>query len=220
MATETPIRILMVDDHAMMRIGLATFLDSFEDLELVGEASNGVEAVELSERLQPDVVLMDLVMPQMDGVEATKVILEARPETKVIALTSFEEAELVHGVLQAGAVGYLLKGISADKLAEAIHTAMAGKPTLAPEAAQILIESTTRRPARDVFELTDRELEVLGLMANGLNNREIAEDLFLSRSTIKTHVSNILTKLGVSSRTEAVALSLERNLITRSAHFG
>lgn len=220
MATQSPVRILMVDDHAMMRIGLATFLDSFEELELVGEATNGVEAVEMCDDLAPDVVLMDLIMPQMDGVEATKIILEAHPETKIIALTSFEEAELVTGVLKAGAVGYLLKGISADKLAEAIHTAMAGKPTLAPEAAQILIENTTRRPAREQFGLTDREMEVLELIASGLNNRQIADELFLSRSTIKTHVSNILTKLGVSSRTEAVAMSLERNIIPRSTHFG
>jgi NarL family two-component system response regulator LiaR len=214
MTENNAIRILMVDDHAMMRIGLATFLGSYDDFDLVGEASSGVEAVELCEELEPDVVLMDLVMQDMDGVAATKTILTKQPDTKIIALTSFEEAELVRGVLQAGAVGYLLKGVSSDELASAIRAAVEGTPTLAPEATQILIEET-RRPARTHFEMTDRELEVLALIADGLNNREIADELYLSRSTVKTHVSNILTKLGVSSRTEAVAYAIENDLISR-----
>jgi NarL family two-component system response regulator LiaR len=214
MTQDSPIRILMVDDHAMMRIGLATFLASYDDFELVGEASSGVEAVELCEQLGPDVVLMDLVMQDMDGVEATQVILSKQPDTKIIALTSFEEADLVRGVLQAGAVGYLLKGVSSDDLATAIRAAVEGMPTLSPEATQILIEET-RRPARTYFEMTDRELEILALIADGLNNREIADQLYVSRSTVKTHVSNILTKLGVSSRTEAVAYAIENNLISR-----
>jgi NarL family two-component system response regulator LiaR len=214
MTQDNPIRILMVDDHAMMRIGLATFLASYDDFELVGEASSGVEAVELCEQLEPEVVLMDLVMQDMDGVEATQVILSKQPDTKIIALTSFEEADLVRGVLQAGAVGYLLKGVSSDDLARAIRAAVDGTPTLSPEATQILIEET-RRPTRTHFEMTDRELEILALIADGLNNREIADQLFVSRSTIKTHVSNILTKLGVSSRTEAVAYAIENDLISR-----
>jgi NarL family two-component system response regulator LiaR len=214
MMQDSPIRILMVDDHAMMRIGLATFLASYDDFELVGEASSGVEAVELCEQLEPDVVLMDLVMQDMDGVEATQVILSKQPDTKIIALTSFEEADLVRGVLQAGALGYLLKGVSSDDLARAIRAAVDGTPTLSPEATQILIEET-RRPTHTHFEMTDRELEILALIADGLNNREIAEQLFVSRSTIKTHVSNILTKLGVSSRTEAVAYAIENDLISR-----
>ncbi len=214
MVQDSPIRILMVDDHAMMRIGLATFLASFDDFELVGEASSGVEAVELCEQLDPDVVLMDLVMQDMDGVEATQVILSKQPDTKIIALTSFEEADLVRGVLQVGAVGYLLKGVSSDDLARAIRAAVEGTPTLSPEATQILIEET-RRPARTHFEMTDRELEILALIADGLNNREIADQLYVSRSTIKTHVSNILTKLGVSSRTKAVAYAIENDLISR-----
>jgi NarL family two-component system response regulator LiaR len=214
MTQDSPIRILMVDDHAMMRIGLATFLASYDDFELVGEASSGVEAVELCEQLEPDVVLMDLVMQDMDGVEATQVILSKQPDTKIIALTSFEEAGLVRGVLQAGAVGYLLKGVSSDDLARAIRAAVEGTPTLSPEATQILIEET-RRPTHTHFEMTDRELEVLVLVADGLNNREIADQLFVSRSTVKTHVSNILTKLGVSSRTEAVAYAIENDLISR-----
>jgi NarL family two-component system response regulator LiaR len=214
MTQDNPIRILMVDDHAMMRIGLATFLASYDDFELVGEASSGVEAVALCEQLDPDVVLMDLVMQDMDGVEATQVILSKQPDTKIIALTSFEEADLVRGVLQAGAVGYLLKGVSSDDLATAIRAAVEGTPTLSPEATQILIEET-RRPTRTHFEMTDRELEVLALIADGLNNREIADQLYVSRSTVKTHVSNILTKLGVSSRTEAVAYAIENDLIAR-----
>lgn len=214
MTQNSPIRILMVDDHAMMRIGLATFLGSFDDFELVGEATSGVEAVRLCEQLEPDVVLMDLVMQDMGGVAATEAILERQPEIKIIALTSFEDADLVRGVLQAGAVGYLLKGVSSDDLAKAIRAAVEGMPTLAPEATQILIEQTCR-PTRTHFEMTDRELEVLALLADGLNNREIAEQLYVSRSTVKTHVSNILTKLGVSSRTEAVAYAIENDLISR-----
>lgn len=214
MTQNSPIRILMVDDHAMMRIGLATFLGSFDDFELVGEATSGVEAVRLCEQLEPDVVLMDLVMQDMGGVAATEAILKRQPEIKIIALTSFEDADLVRGVLQAGAVGYLLKGVSSDDLAKAIRAAVEGMPTLAPEATQILIEQTCR-PTRTHFEMTDRELEVLALLADGLNNREIAEQLYVSRSTVKTHVSNILTKLGVSSRTEAVAYAIENDLISR-----
>jgi len=212
MSASKIIRVLMVDDHAMMRIGLATFLQAFDDLELVGEASDGIEALELCDRLQPDVVLMDLVMPEMDGVTATRVIRQKYPHIQVIALTSFEEAELVHGVLQAGAIGYLLKDVSAEKLAEAIRAAMEGKPSLAPEAARILIEAATRSSA-PVFQLTDREREVLALMAEGLNNTEIAKRLVVSQSTIKSHVSSILSKLGVNSRTEAVAIALQKNLI-------
>ncbi len=216
MSASKIIRVLMVDDHAMMRIGLATFLQAFDDLELVGEASDGVEALELCDRLQPDVVLMDLVMPGMDGVTATRAIRQKYPHIQVIALTSFEEAELVHGVLQAGAIGYLLKDVSAEKLAEAIRAAMEGKPSLAPEAARILIEAATRSSA-PVFQLTDREREVLALMAEGMNNTEIAKRLVVSQSTIKSHVSSILSKLGVNSRTEAVAVALQKNLIPPSS---
>jgi NarL family two-component system response regulator LiaR len=217
MTTSKRIRVLMVDDHAMMRIGLATFLQAFDDLELVGEASNGIEALELCDKLQPDVVLMDLVMPEMDGVTATRTICQKFPHIKVIALTSFEEAELVHGVLQAGAIGYLLKDVSAEKLAEAIRAAVEGKPSLAPEAARILIEAATRSPV-PTSQLTDREREVLALMVEGLNNTEIAKRLVVSQSTIKSHVSSILSKLGVNSRTEAVAIALQKNLIPRSGY--
>ncbi len=209
------IRVMLVDDHAVVRSGLAAFLMAFDDLELVGEAADGVEAVAMCGRVAPDVVLMDLVMPQMDGATATKAIRETYPDVQVIALTSFKEDDLVQGALQAGAIGYLLKNISTDELADAIRSASVGRPTLAPEAARALIQTATRNstftPGQD---LTDREREVLHLMVDGLNNTDIAEALVVSRSTVKFHVSNILSKLEVSSRTEAVAFALRNNLVS------
>jgi len=216
MSNVTPIRVLIVDDHAVVRSGLSTFLLAFDDMELVGEASNGVEAVKLCKKIEPDIVLMDLVMPKMDGAEATRKIRQCNPNIQVIALTSFKENELMYDVLDAGAIGYLLKNVSIDELANAIRAAYAGQSTLVPEATKALLHAATNPDTMPVeFDLTDRERDVLRLMAKGLNNPQIAEQLVVSRSTIRFHVSNILSKLSVTSRTEAVAVAIQHNLINR-----
>jgi NarL family two-component system response regulator LiaR len=197
----------------MVRSGLSAFLYAYDDLELVGEASSGEQAITLCQHKKPDVVLMDLVMPGMDGATATQQIREKCPDIQVIALTSYKEGDLVESALQAGAIGYLLKDISADELANAIRAAAEGKPTLAPEAAEVLIQAT-RFPADKIgFDLTEREREVLSLLVDGLNNNQIAEKLVISISTAKFHVSSILSKLGVSSRTEAVSVALQNKLV-------
>ena len=210
--TAAPIRVVIVDDHEMVRSGLATFLRVIDDLELVGEAGSGEEAVRLCQHVQPDVVLMDMVLPGMDGVATTRVVRERCPDTRIIVLTSFPEEDFVQRALEAGATSYLLKNVGASELASAIRAARAGKPTLAPEAAQALISRATR-PARPGQDLTAREREVLALMRQGLSNRAIAERLIVSPSTADFHVSNILGKLGVASRTEAVALAVQHHLV-------
>ncbi|NOT06225.1 MAG: response regulator transcription factor [Anaerolineales bacterium] len=218
---EEPIRVMVVDDHAMVRRGLATILKVFDDssggaglpLQLAGEAENGAAAIRLCGEILPDVVLMDMVMPDMDGATATRAICEKYPQVQVIALTSFKEGDLVKTALEAGAIGYLLKDVSADELARAIRAAHAGRATLSPEAAQALVE-TSNLPPVPGLDLTEREREVLALMVEGLNNTQIAGRLTVSPSTIKSHVSNVLSKLGVSSRTEAVTLALRNRIVS------
>ena len=211
--SSTPIRVLVVDDHTMVRRGLATFLKVFDDLNLAGEAANGQEAIQLCASLQPDVVLMDMVMPDMDGATTTQLIRKQWPQIQVLALTSFKEEILVQSALQAGAIGYLLKDVSADELAQAIRAAYAGRSTLSPEAAQALVHATSQPKAPGV-NLTERERQVLTLMVAGLNNIQIAAKLKVSPSTVKSHVSAILNKLGVESRTEAATQALRNQLIS------
>ena len=208
---EKPIRVMIVDDHAVVRSGLAAFLMVFDDLELIAQAGSGAEALRHCRANAPDVVLMDLIMPEMDGVATTKAIKQEFPQVQVIALTSFREEELVQGALKAGAISYLLKNVTADELANAIRNAHDGRSTLAPEATAALIHAATQ-PKAPEYDLTPREKEVLALMTTGLNNPQIAERLVVSQSTVKFHVSSILSKLGVSSRTEAVALAVQHRL--------
>ncbi len=203
------VRVLIVDDHPMVRKGLAAFLLAIKDMILVGEANNGEEAIYQCQQQHPDVVLMDLLMPGMDGFEATSIIHKRYPKVKIIALTSFQEKNLVQKALQAGAISYLLKNVSADELSKAIRSAHSGFSTLAPEAVESLV-SPQIVPNMPGVDLTNREREVLALLLKGLGNPEIANQLNISRSTAKAHVSNILSKLGVSNRKEAISLILNK----------
>ncbi len=206
------IRVMIVDDHAVVRSGLSAFLIVYPDFEMVGEAENGEEAVTRAPLLRPDVILMDLVMPGMDGVTTTRAIRQRYPNIQIVVLTSFKDDNLVQGALQAGAIGYLLKNVSASELAAAIRSAYARRMTLSSEAAQVLVDSTTQNiPTND--DLTEREREVLALMVEGLNNNEIAERLIVSPSTVKFHIANIFMKLGVDNRVAAVTTALQRKLV-------
>ena len=207
------IRVMLVDDHNVVRSGLATFLRAYDDLELVGEAKNGLEALNLCHEKNPDVILMDLMMPEMDGIAATRAIVQDYPDIKIIAMTSFEEEELVQGVLAAGAISYLLKNVSSDELVAAIRAASLGKSTLSPEAAKALIHATrpTVQPGSD---LTEREKEVLNLVVQGQSNQQIADAMFITVATVKAHISNILSKLQVSSRAEAIAYAIKHKIVS------
>jgi two-component system, NarL family, response regulator LiaR len=211
--TTKPIRVMIVDDHAVVRSGLTAFLQAYDDLELAGNARTGDEAVQLCTQVHPDVVLMDLIMPGMDGAAATHAIRQCCPETQVVILTSFKDEYLVQNALRAGAIGYLLKDVQAEELAEAIRLAHAGQSILSPEATQALIHASSQ-PLQPGYDLSEREREVLALMVKGLNNSEIAAKLIVSLSTVKHHVSHILSKLDASNRAEAVALAVQHHLDT------
>lgn len=215
MDSEELIRVAIVDDHAMVRQGLVAFLYSYSDLKLVGEAANGQEALTLCAEKHPHVVLMDLMMPVMDGLTATRHIRRDYPDIRVIALTSFAEETLIRATLEAGVTSYLFKQISADDLARAIRRAKAGISTFAPEVTDILVQSI-QSPGIDFHDLTPREKELLALMVKGMGNKEIGAHLSISLSTTKSHISNILSKLGLGSRTEAIVKILQHNSNTKT----
>lgn len=212
------IGVLLVDDQAMIRAGLRMVLESEPDLSVVAEASNGAEAVRVGRRERPDVVLMDVRMPEMDGIEATRQLLEAAPDTKVIVVTTFDIDDYVYGALRAGASGFLLKDAPPDDLINAIRVVAGGDALIAPSVTKRLIaefaERREEQPVRGLDDLTERETEVLTLIARGLSNAEIAEELFVSETTVKTHVSHILTKLNLRDRVQAVVAAYEAGLVT------
>jgi len=212
--TETQIiRVLAVDDHQLLRRGIRFSLLSVDDIEVVAEAQNGEEAIQRCDEVQPDVVLMDMRLPgEMDGIAATRIIREQHPEVQVVALSSFHDRELVQGAMQAGAIGYLVKGAPAEELAVAIRAAHAGRPALAPEAVEVLVQPDVAAPALG-HDLTARELEVLALLVEGLSNAAIAARMHFSVAAVKYHVSGILSKLGAANRTEAAALAREHGLL-------
>jgi two-component system, NarL family, response regulator LiaR len=206
------IRVLIADDHTLVRNGLMMFLDTCADIEVVGQAANGEEAVEACAALKPDVVLMDLLMPESDGIGATRAILHANPKVRIIALTSFKEDERIYTAVKAGIVGYLLKDCTADELASAVRDVYASKTTIPPEYLQAALRVAENLNSRQ-FQLSEREHDVLLLIVRGFSNRQIAQNLTLGESTIKFHVSNILSKLGVATRAEAVAMAIQQNLV-------
>jgi len=220
--SERKIRVLLVDDHTVVRQGLRLFIEMQNDMEVVGEGSNGLEAVELAARLKPDVILLDLLMPQMEGVEATRKILERNPHSRILILTSFGEDDKVFPAIRAGAQGYLLKDIQPRDLVQAIRETHLGKAQLHPDIARRLMmavsgDSPIKEPApaslpAELLELTERERDVLDLIARGLTNREIAEKMVISEKTVKTHVSNLLDKLGLEDRTRAAIWALKHGL--------
>ena len=212
MKEQKKIRVMIVDDHAVVRSGLSAFLMVNMDLELVGEAESGEDALQKAPRLQPDVILMDLKMPGMGGVAAIRALHQDNPELKIIALTSYSDEGLVQGALQAGANGYIMKNVSAQELSNAIRSAKVGRMTLSPEATEVLINAVTH-PVIPGDDLTERERDVLKLLVKGLSNQEIAEQLIISPSTVKYHIGNIYSKLGVDNRVSAVSLAIKRELV-------
>ncbi len=209
-----PIRVLIVDDHSVVRMGLKMFFDHQPDIEVVGEAADGSEGVAMARRLEPDVVLMDLLMPNMDGVTAIGRIKAERPETEIVTMTSFIEEEKVTSALEAGASGYLLKDAEAEEVAQAIRAAYNGEVHLDPAVSRLLAQRMrARKDAEPVEPLTAREKEVLSQLAKGASNKEIAYELGITERTARTHVSNILGKLGLASRTQAALYAVEHKLV-------
>ncbi len=210
-----PIRVMIVDDHDIVRRGLAMFLTGFADLTLVGEAGNAPDALRVCRDAQPDVVIMDMVLPDTDGITLTRTLRAQNPDVQVVMPTSSKEEVLVQGALQAGAIGYMLKNTSVIDMVNTIRAAYAGKPTLAPEVTQALIDWTLQAHTnhKPQFVLTERERTILRLMVKGLSNQEIADQIFVSRATVKVYVSTILSKLGVQNRVEAVRVALESSLV-------
>lgn len=219
METE-PISVLLVDDHNMVRIGLRAYLSTLPDIEVIGEAGTGAEAVRLVGELAPDVVLMDLIMPEMDGVEATRQIKKISPATQVIVLTSYHEDEHIFPAIRAGALSYVLKDIDPDDLAETIRRARVGEAVLNPRVAARMVQEIHGARSQEVNpfqELTEREMEVLRLVAAGKNNREIAEALVISEKTVKTHITNILSKLHLADRTQAAVYAWKEGIVRRGS---
>ncbi len=215
---DAKIRVLIVDDHAVVRMGLKAFFDLLDDIEVVGEASDGSEGVAMARRLQPDVVLMDLLMPNMDGITAIGRIKQERAETEIVTMTSFIEEEKVTAALEAGATGYVLKDAEAEEVAQAVRSAFHGEMHLDPQVARLLAQRLrTKKTEPDLAEpLTDREKEVLALLARGLSNKEIGTELFITERTARTYVSNILGKLGLQSRTQAALWAVEHKVAEQS----
>jgi DNA-binding NarL/FixJ family response regulator len=209
------IRVLIADDHHVVRRGLVFFLKTQKDIEIVGEAKNGEEAVELAKKLQPDIVLMDLVMPVMDGIEATREIKKSVPNVEILMLTSFSDQEHVIPAIEAGAAGYQLKDIEPDELVEAIRQTVRGEKTLHPKATTHLFQRFTQKDTKDdpFSVLTNREKEVLQEIAKGKSNKEIAASLFITEKTVKSHVSHILAKLNVADRTQAALFAVKHGLV-------
>jgi len=209
-----PIRVLVADDHAVVREGLRTFLELQEGIEVVAEAGDGAEAIELAERLRPNVILMDLVMPRLDGLDAMRVLQQGLPEARVIVLTSFADDEKLLPAIRAGAAGYLLKNVQPQELARAIRAAHAGEALLDPAVAARLVEAIAERGSDErAHQLTPREREVLELIGRGLSNKRIARELGVAEKTVKTHVSHVLGKLGVSDRTQAALYAVRTGLV-------
>jgi NarL family two-component system response regulator LiaR len=210
-----PVRVMLVDDHAVVRQGLRTFLDLQENITVVGEARDGVEALKVVHECAPDVVLLDLIMPRMDGIETVRRMKAARPQTQIIVLTSFGDDQKVFAAIRAGATGFLLKDVSPGDLALAIHAAQRGEASLAPGIATKLMQEIAvgGSPANDEQSLTEREYAVLALIAQGRSNKQISEELSISEKTVKTHVSNILTKLHLEDRTQAAIYALREGLV-------